>query len=621
MLSAWLFSDGLSRTATAAIGGAGGAVIVALYLLRLRRREVVVAFAPFWLGTAGSARSTRRARRLRHWVSLALALALFGLMLLAAANPRPGGTDPGGRSVVFLIDRSASMSARDDRGDRLAAARARAGALVDGLRAADRAMVASFGADASAESGFEADPVRLRAALLRIDPSEEPGDLPRALAFARAVLRGRPHPTVVVVSDGGFTDDARNTAAAALADQALGEAVDVRYLPVGRPGENVGIVSFGARRIPADPGLVDAALVVENFGSQRVDLIAEIASGGTIVERAPLSLAPHERRRHQLPSVFAAAARLEARLLTSGGQPLADDLALDDRAFAVVPALRPRRILRVGGPDLYLDGALLSLGGGAIIERIDAAGAAARRARWTEYDLVIFDGVAPAPPPATGHYLYFDPHGPGSPFPERGGAVRDPVMADLHRDHPLLRQLDLADVNVAQARRLTLATGDVAVAASFGVPLFVARERPGLRIAALSFDPRRSDLPMRPAFPLFIANVLAWATNDAAGELAAPAAAATGSSVHLGGTAGGIDVPITRAGFVDTPDGTIAANLGDPRESDLSPAPSLIIGGRALPPPDPPQRRTPLRLTALALALAAALLLGEWATYHRRWTV
>jgi hypothetical protein len=621
MLSGWLFSEGLSRTATAAIGAAGAAAIVALYLLRLRRREVVVAFAPFWLGPAGAARSTRRARRVRHWVSLALALALFGLMLLAAANPRPGGADPSGRSVVFLIDRSASMSARDGGGDRLAAARSRAGALADGLRAADRAMVASFGADASAESGFEADPARLRAALQRLAPSEEPGDLPRALAFARAVLRGRPHPTVVLVSDGGFTDDARATAAAALAEGGADAALDVRYLPVGRPGENIGIVSFGARRIPADPGLVDAALVVENFGAKRVDVLAEIASGATIVERVPLSLAPHERHRHQLPSMFAAAARLEARLLAADGRPLADDLPLDDRAFAVVPALRPRRILRVGGPDLYLDGALLSLGRGAVVERVDAAAAAARRARWTDYDLVIFDGVAPAPAPTSGRYLYFDPRGPGSPFPERGGAVRDPVIADARRDHPLLRQLDLADVNVGEARRLALGAGDVAVAASFGVPLFVARERPGLRIAALAFDPRRSDLPMRPAFPLFIANVLAWATNDPAGALAPPASASTGSSVHLGGSVGGLDVPITRVGFVETADGTIAANLADPRESDLSPAPSLALAGRALPSPDPPERRAPLRLTALALALAAALLLGEWATYHRRWTV
>ena len=92
-------------------------------------------------------------------------------------------------------------------------------------------------------------------------PSDEPGDLQRALAFAAAVLRGRPRPTVVLVSDGGFTDDARRLAPV----DPDGRALDVRYAPVGRRADNVGILSLAARRIPADPGAVETALVVQSF--------------------------------------------------------------------------------------------------------------------------------------------------------------------------------------------------------------------------------------------------------------------------------------------------------------------------------------------------------------------
>src|SRR5262249_57154903 len=126
--------------------------------------------------------------------------------------------------------------------------------------------------------------------------------------------------------------------------------------------------------------------------------------------------------------------------------------------------------------------------------------------------LVVFDGVVPAAAPEKGRFLFLDPHGPGSPFTERG-SVRDPVIADVRRDHPLARQLDLSDVNIASARRLALAAGDVAVAGSFGVPLLIARERPGLRIAATSFDPPRADLPIAPAVPFLIANRLARAAR------------------------------------------------------------------------------------------------------------
>ena len=584
----------LSTTAGALIGVAGAAAITALYLLRLRRRRVVVAFAPLWLGAAGAERAARRTRRLRHWLSLALALTLFAAILLGALDlgretPGRGAVDQsgrslrGGRSLVLLIDRSASMSATDEAGSRLGAARRRAEEIVGGLAPADSALVASFAADAAAESGFESDPRRLARAIAGVAPSGESGDLQRALAFAAAILRGRPRPTVVLVSDGGFTDDARRLAPV----DPDGRALDVRYAPVGRRGDNVGILSLAARRIPADPGAVETALVVQSFRPTATTVGVEVASGGTIVEKVELTLAPGERRRLTLANLFAPDAHIEAHLTG------ADDLAEDDHARATIPPLPRRRILRVGGADLYLDGALLGLGRTVHIDRLPVADADRAAARARDYDLIVFDGVTPTVPPTTGRFLYFDPQGPGSPFAAAREArpVRDPVVdpASLRRDHPLLRQLDLTDVNVAEAHHLMLGPGDVALAASFGLPLIVARERPGLRVAALAFDPRRSDLPMRPAFPLLVANALAWAARDEADATVPP------------GTDPG-------------------ATVRDARESDTTPARTLALGGRVLAPPVPPARRSRARVGSWALILAAALLLFDWLSYHRRWT-
>lgn len=595
-----LFSGALSAAATIGLGIAGAAIITAFYFLRLRRREVVVPFAPLWLGAAGEQRSTKWARRLRHWLSLALALAIFALILIAAADPRPAASAEG-RSLVLLIDRSASMSAGDEPESRLAAAKARAIELVEGLPPADRTLVASFGSDTIAESGFEEDRGRLRRAIAAVAPSEEPGDLRRAFAFAAAILRGRPHPTIVLVSDGGFSEDARSARPA---------GVDLRYLPVGRRGSNVGIVSFAARRIPADPGSVDAALVVENFGGSKQAAFVELLAGGTIVERVRLELGPRERRRHELPNVFSPDARLEARLQTAP-----DDLALDDRAFAVIPPLPRRRVLNVGPRDLYLDGALLSLGRTVTVERMAPKAAEAIRDRWGDYDLVIWSGPVPAPPPTEGRFLNFAPEGPGNPFIERG-RVRDPVIAEVRRDHPLVRQVDLGDVNIAEARRWSLAAGDVTIAGSFGLPLIVERRRGPLRILATSFDPRRSDLPMRPAFPLLIANALARTAERPEGSVVL--AAVTGAALRP--ASGGPEVPISRIGFHRLGDEVIAANLGDPRESDTTPAKSLTVGGTRLSPPDPPLRRPRIALGLAALALAGALLVFEWFAFHRRWT-
>ncbi len=108
-----LLSGPLPARAAAVAGAVGAVAITVLYLVRLRRRRVVVSFAPLWLDAAGPRRTTAWARRLRDLLSLLLALVLLGLSLLAAVDPRPAAADRAGRSLVVLIDRSASMSARD----------------------------------------------------------------------------------------------------------------------------------------------------------------------------------------------------------------------------------------------------------------------------------------------------------------------------------------------------------------------------------------------------------------------------------------------------------------------------------------------------------------------------
>ncbi|HXJ23829.1 MAG TPA: VWA domain-containing protein [Polyangia bacterium] len=567
----WLFSGAVPAAATAALAVIASGIIVALYFVRLRRREVPVAFAALWLGLAGAASALRRSRRLRHWLSLLLALSIVAALLVGAVDPGPAAVDPTGRSWVILIDRSASMSASDEVGTRLEAARARARALVRGMNPADRALVASFAAEPTAESGFGADPAALERGIAAVAPTDEAGELPRALAFAAAVLRGRPRPTVALISDGGFTEDARRAAPA---------GIELRYAPVGRRGENVAILSLGARRVPSDPGAVEAGVVVQSFRSAPAVVPLEILSGGHLIDRLRVTLAPGERRSITLADLFAPGARIEARLAA------ADDLETDDRAAATVPPLPRRRVLRVGDADLYLDGALLSLGRTVVVDRLPGAEAEAALARAGDYDLVIFDGVTPDEQPSSGRFLYFDPRGPGSPLATRG-RIRDPVLdpASLRADHPLLRHLDLADVNIAEAVRLTPGPGDRVLAGAFGAPLVIARERPGLRAVVVAFDPRGSDLPMRPAFPLLIANTLAWTGVDRAG--APPSEAA-----------------LPR----------------DPRESDTRPIARLELGGREVPALQVARPRRWPRAGLLASGLAALLLIGEWISYHRRWT-
>jgi Ca-activated chloride channel homolog len=671
---------GLPAAAVVALAAAGVAALTALYLLRRRPQRTPVPFLQLWLAEGGSRRAERLARRLRRLLSLALQLLVFGLLVAAAADPRPAVEPTRGRSVVVLIDRSASMAARDEPGSRLGRALALARAAIDGLGPEDQALLATFAADTTALTGFERDPKRLVPALATVTAAEEPGDPRAALAFAGSLLRGRPRPTLILVGDGAPGDgagDAGGTGAAAdpslpsatTGDGDLGpvpaelRGVDVRFAGVGRRRDNLALVAFSARRLPADPSSVEAAVAIQSFRSHASDVTMEITSGpaGILVARRRLHLAPGARQAEVLADVAAPDGRLTATLIDAK-----DDLPLDDRAFAVIPEPRRLGVLVVGATNLYLEGALLSLGTGVRIERAPSPGAV-DDARLARHDVVILDGTGPVPPPTAGRFLYLDPHGPESPWTDRGGGARDPVVSDVDRDHPLLKHVSLTDLNVGVARRLALAPGDRAVASALGVPLLVARERPGLRQVALAFDVRRSDLPLRSAFPLLLANALGWladrprteALSFPTGrtvEITLPAAAPPAQAAAPGQradqrvtieapdgrrraallTTSSAAVSLDRVGLYEmtreepaatprrAPGLRIAANLASVAESDTRPRRVLRLGGRALPEPDPPRpqlvawRRAPWRLLAGA---ALVLLLLEWISLHRRLTI
>ena len=99
-IGGFVFS-GLSGTTAAAAAVAAAVVLTGLYLLKLRRRRVLVPFAPLWLPAGGERRSERLARRLRRWLSLLVQLVFVALILLAAADPQSAKIDRRGRSLLI----------------------------------------------------------------------------------------------------------------------------------------------------------------------------------------------------------------------------------------------------------------------------------------------------------------------------------------------------------------------------------------------------------------------------------------------------------------------------------------------------------------------------------------
>src|SRR5437762_3163196 len=106
-------------------------LVLAFYLLKLRRDERPVASTLLWTRLVADVEANAPWQRLRRSLLLLLQLLLVLLLALLAARPyleRPAGL---AGDIVLVIDTSASMSATDVSPNRLAVAKS---AALDALR-------------------------------------------------------------------------------------------------------------------------------------------------------------------------------------------------------------------------------------------------------------------------------------------------------------------------------------------------------------------------------------------------------------------------------------------------------------------------------------------------------
>src|SRR6185369_2716146 len=235
------------------------------------------------------------------------------------------------------------------------------------------------------------------------------------------------------------------------------------------------------------------------------------------------------------------------------------------------------------------------------------------------------------------------PHGPNAPFAVRG-TVDAPFVTETAASHPLMRWVALKDLNISRASTFALEPKDVAVASSFKQPILVARDRDGKKTVALGFELKRSDLPLRVAFPVLLINALDWFAGADSGLVAsyatgrpwrvpvpagatelfvhAPDGSRTRAPVHDGRAS----YVASRAGFYElesagAPNRIVAVNLASVEESNIAPKAQLSVLGRQLSAPEMGRIGVRRELWGYFVVLALLLAFVEWWTYNRRVTV
>ncbi|MFW5875325.1 MAG: vWA domain-containing protein [Myxococcota bacterium] len=622
---------GLTLPQVLAVLGAFGAGVVALYLLKLRRRQVRVPFVKLWDSVLAERQTTRLFSQLKRWLSLLLALLVVALLAFALGDPRYEAATRAGRNLVVLVDASASMQATDVSPSRFDRARAEVESLIDDLGPADRMLVAQMDTHTRPVSPLTGEVHVLRQALDSLEPTDVAADLRGGLRLALDVLHDVSDPEVVLVTDGGLSgaDDLKERL----------ERQDVRLssVHIGEDDHNVGISAFAVRRYPLDKSQTE--VLVELWNPTDVDRRVELTllGDGEPVEVQRLGVGAGERLRRFFRNVSGIDQTLEARIVPADDLP--DALPADDRAYARLPERRRARVLVVTEGNLYLGAALL------LDEYLQVTEAhPSQYPVEGDFDVVIFDRVVPPSPPETAA-LYLHPKPPeGGEGPlEVAGSVDRPFFDRVDRNHPLVRFTSLRDVNVAEALDVRPAPEDHVVARDRRAPLLVAGHRGGHPFVATTFDLAQSDLPLRVAWPLLLLNTIDWFVQEKTGfvssyetgrdwhvsvppedeqvKIIAPdgeprhVTVVDGEAVYAGRRAGLYTLQ-TSAG-----EEVLAANLGPIDESRIAPPERLEVAGRT--PGTVSEASVALRREFWIYFILAVLgiLLVEWLTYHRRWTV
>src|SRR5579883_3020197 len=118
-----------------------GGLIVLMYILKLRRKDVVVSSTYLWRQVIRDVQANAPFQKLRKNLLLLLQLIIATLIILALSRPFVRAYAIGGRNIVLIVDTSASMRATDVSPSRLEVARRKAQELVSALRPGDQMMV------------------------------------------------------------------------------------------------------------------------------------------------------------------------------------------------------------------------------------------------------------------------------------------------------------------------------------------------------------------------------------------------------------------------------------------------------------------------------------------------
>jgi len=539
-----------------------------LYFFRRKSKTVEVSTLIFFKSLAKEHQESAWLRHVKKLVSLLLTLIVLfaGIFGLSRVVFSPKADDL--RSVVILLDRSASMSAVGPDGrTRLEVAKEEIRARLDALP--ENVEVSLVAYDSRPEILQPKSTVRreLLRKLRDVELRPVEGKLDSAMAAAKMTASLNTPSVIWHTTDRGETlasvekstsetepvegsESDTEIESEPDSDSASDEPI-AAVTPIFPPGvrldainvglaeaTNVGITAFEIRKVPLVSNeyeaFIEIACSASTPGALEVTLETLVAGNLADTPRT-IDLEPGKRRSLVMPIKSASVGQvLELRLTGADG----DCFPMDDSIITRLPENRPTIAIYVSEDEESID-PFTRLALDAIAEdgTLEIYLTTSKSELPTEGDVFIFDHWLPEDWPADKPAIVINP--PGASGPVRAVALSNGVPRESVRvtnpEHPVLFRVSNSRVALTQTAVIDTSGSLEPLWFAGEEPVLAAGEVGGQRLVVLGFSPMQSEsLPLMASYPLLLENAMLWCSEVAVAE-AQMKTLNTGSLLETGG--------------------------------------------------------------------------------------
>ncbi len=450
-------------------------LIILMYLLKEEHEDLEVPSLYLWKTVMADSEVKKPWQKLKNNILMILQLLAAFLIITALANPfiKSGKTVAG--DIIIVIDNSGSMNALAEDKTRFETAKSMAEKVIREAPTNSSFTIISANRDAKVEINTK-DKTEAISKIKSIKPGNMKGNISNHSSIIKAIYNQYNDATILAYTDEYFS-----------LEDMKGEIINL-----GGSDGNIGITNISYSE-EGDSYTVLVKVQKTAGDSFKNELV--LYGEDELIGLKEIELSDDNSINIYFHNVRKDYDYLKAELSYE------DTLMADNEAYLVLQSPKPKKVLFISKGNVFFEKSL------SVINGIELYKTDKTNVIDTSYDLYIYDGKMPDELPKGSSLLLINPDkydGIFEPEDDLGSNIAH------FENNPINKHIEKSDFFINKAKTIKKPIWADALITSGDKTLGGIGELEGRKVAYITFDIRDSDLPLSPAFPMFIYNITSY---------------------------------------------------------------------------------------------------------------